>query len=240
MARPGWSTWGPRRSPSDSPEPRPSCGCHPRRRRRLRRATRGRATSIGTARLAGIQAAKRTPELIPLAHSLALTFVGVEVRIDETAGLVVLTSEARTVGQTGVEMEAMTACAAAALTVYDMVKGIERGVSIERISLLEKSGGRSGEWQPASWGQRRGPRRVLSGAGRNPHDLDVAGGGGRSRRERRCAGGLRVRTWDRGRRARGAPGRSRADRRRAWSTGPTRTRAIWCSPREGRVSAPTT
>jgi cyclic pyranopterin phosphate synthase len=101
---------------------------------------------IGTARLAGIQAAKRTPELIPLAHPLALTFVGVEVRIDATAGLVVLTSEARTVGQTGVEMEAMTACAAAALTVYDMVKGIERGVAIERISLLEKSGGRSGEW----------------------------------------------------------------------------------------------
>jgi cyclic pyranopterin monophosphate synthase len=101
---------------------------------------------IGTARLAGIQAAKRTPELIPLAHPLALTFVGVEVRIDATAGLVVLTAEARTVGQTGVEMEAMTACAAAALTVYDMVKGIERGVAIERISLIEKSGGRSGEW----------------------------------------------------------------------------------------------
>ena len=105
---------------------------------------------IGTARLAGIQAAKRTPELIPLAHSLALTFVGVEVRIDATAGLVVLTSEARTVGQTGVEMEAMTACAAAALTVYDMVKGIERGVAIERIALLEKSGGRSGEWHRES------------------------------------------------------------------------------------------
>ena len=105
---------------------------------------------IGTARLAGIQAAKRTPELIPLAHSLALTFVGVEVRIDATAGLVVLMSEARTVGQTGVEMEAMTACAAAALTVYDMVKGIERGVAIERISLLEKSGGRSGEWHRQS------------------------------------------------------------------------------------------
>jgi cyclic pyranopterin monophosphate synthase len=101
---------------------------------------------IGTARLAGIQAAKRTPELIPLAHPVALTFVGVEVRIDATAGLVMLTCEARTVGQTGVEMEAMMACAAAALTVYDMVKGIERGVAIERISLLQKSGGRSGEW----------------------------------------------------------------------------------------------
>jgi cyclic pyranopterin monophosphate synthase len=102
---------------------------------------------VGTARLAGIQAAKRTDQLIPLAHPLALTYVGVEVRLDEEAGLLMLTSEARTVGQTGVEMEAMTACAVAALTVYDMVKGIERGVAIERIVLLEKSGGRSGEWR---------------------------------------------------------------------------------------------
>ena len=102
---------------------------------------------VGSARLAGIQAAKRTSELIPLAHPLALTYVGVEVRIDEERGLVALASEARTVGQTGVEMEAMTACAVAALTVYDMVKGIERGVEIERIALLEKSGGQSGEWR---------------------------------------------------------------------------------------------
>jgi cyclic pyranopterin phosphate synthase len=102
---------------------------------------------VGTARLAGIQAAKRTGELIPLAHPLALTYAGVDVRIEAEAGQVVLTSEARTVGQTGVEMEAMTACAVAALTVYDMVKGIERGVTVERIALLEKSGGRSGEWR---------------------------------------------------------------------------------------------
>jgi cyclic pyranopterin monophosphate synthase len=101
----------------------------------------------GTARLAGIQAAKRTDELIPLAHPLALTYVGVDVRVDEEAGTVVLTSETRTVGQTGVEMEAMTAVAVAALTVYDMVKGIERGVTVERVALLEKSGGRSGEWR---------------------------------------------------------------------------------------------
>ena len=100
-----------------------------------------------TARLAGIQAAKRAGELIPLAHPLPLTFVGVEVGIDADKGLVVLTSEARTVGRTGVEMEAMTACAIAALTVYDMVKGLERGVTVERIALLEKSGGRSGTWR---------------------------------------------------------------------------------------------
>jgi cyclic pyranopterin monophosphate synthase len=102
---------------------------------------------LGTARLAGIQAAKRAGELIPLAHPLALTFVGVEGRIDADAGTVVLTSEARTVGQTGVEIEAMTACSIAALTVYDMVKGIERGVTIERVALVEKSGGRSGTWR---------------------------------------------------------------------------------------------
>lgn len=106
----------------------------------------------GTARLAGIQAAKRTDELIPLAHPLALTYVGVDVRVDEPAGRVVLTSEARTVGQTGVEMEAMTAVAVAALTVYDMVKGIERGVTVERVALLEKSGGRSGEWRSEASG----------------------------------------------------------------------------------------
>ena len=101
---------------------------------------------VGTARIAGIQAAKRTAELIPLAHPLPLTFVDVKAEIDAADGLVVLTGEARTVDRTGVELEAMTACSVAALTVYDMVKGIERGVEIERISLLSKSGGRSGEW----------------------------------------------------------------------------------------------
>ena len=94
---------------------------------------------VGTARIAGIQAAKRTAELIPLAHPLPLTFVDVRADIDAGEGLVVLTGEARTVDRTGVELEAMTACSVAALTVYDMVKGIERGVEIERITLLSKS-----------------------------------------------------------------------------------------------------
>ena len=101
---------------------------------------------LGTARLAGIQAAKRTPELIPLAHPLPLTLVDVSGEVDAGDGTVTLTAEARTVARTGVEMEAMTACAVAALTVYDMVKGIERGVTIERVELIHKSGGRSGEW----------------------------------------------------------------------------------------------
>jgi cyclic pyranopterin phosphate synthase len=99
---------------------------------------------IGTARIAGIQAAKRTSELIPLCHPLALSFVDVEAELGETE--VVLTAEARTSGQTGVEMEAMTAAATAALTVYDMVKGLERGVEIAEVVLLEKSGGRH-DWR---------------------------------------------------------------------------------------------
>jgi cyclic pyranopterin monophosphate synthase len=99
---------------------------------------------LGTARIAGIQAAKRTSELIPLCHPLALSFVDVEAELGETE--VVLTAEARTSGQTGVEMEAMTAAAVAALTVYDMVKGLERGVEIAEVVLLEKSGGRH-DWR---------------------------------------------------------------------------------------------
>jgi cyclic pyranopterin phosphate synthase len=101
---------------------------------------------IGVARIAGIQAAKRTHELIPLCHQLPLSFVGVEASIDVTAGLIELTAEARTTARTGVEMEALTAASVAALTIYDMVKGVERGASIERVELLEKSGGRSGLW----------------------------------------------------------------------------------------------
>jgi cyclic pyranopterin monophosphate synthase len=106
---------------------------------------------IGTARIAGIQAAKRTAELIPLCHPLALTFVGVEGSIDPRAGTITITSEARTTGPTGVEMEALTAAAVAALTVYDMVKGVERGAVIEEVALLEKSGGRSGTWRRGRW-----------------------------------------------------------------------------------------
>jgi cyclic pyranopterin phosphate synthase len=99
---------------------------------------------IGTARIAGIQAAKRTSELVPLCHPLPLSFVDVAADVGDTE--VVLTAEARTSGQTGVEMEAMTAAAVAALTVYDMVKGLERGVEITEVTLLEKTGGRQ-DWR---------------------------------------------------------------------------------------------
>jgi cyclic pyranopterin phosphate synthase len=102
---------------------------------------------LGVARIAGIQAAKRTADLIPLCHPLALTFVDVEGEIDAQAGKISLRAEARTTGPTGVEMEALTAVAVAALTVYDMVKGIDRAAEISTVHLLQKSGGRSGEWR---------------------------------------------------------------------------------------------
>jgi cyclic pyranopterin phosphate synthase len=105
---------------------------------------------LGTARLAGIGAAKRTSDLIPLCHPIPLTFVGVEADVDAAAGTVTLTAEARASGRTGVEMEALTAASVAALTIYDMVKGMERGVSITDVALLQKSGGRSGEWRRGS------------------------------------------------------------------------------------------
>ncbi len=103
---------------------------------------------LATARLAGIGAAKQTGLLIPLAHPITLTLIDVAASVDVERGVVELRSEVRAVDRTGVEMEAMTACAVAALTVYDMVKAIERGVEIEHVVLLEKTGGRS-DWRRA-------------------------------------------------------------------------------------------
>jgi cyclic pyranopterin phosphate synthase len=102
---------------------------------------------LGVARTAGIAATKRTSDLIPLCHPLRIT--GVDVAFTENARKGELTVEARvrTVDKTGVEMEALTAASIAALTVYDMVKAVERGVTIERIQLIEKSGGKSGHWK---------------------------------------------------------------------------------------------
>ncbi|UGS39240.1 cyclic pyranopterin monophosphate synthase MoaC [Capillimicrobium parvum] len=98
---------------------------------------------LATARIAGIQAAKRTSELIPLCHPLPLDKVTVDAEVDAAAGVVTITAEARVTARTGVEMEALTAASVAALTVYDMVKGIERGVEISSVALLEKTGGKS-------------------------------------------------------------------------------------------------
>ncbi|MEA2395608.1 MAG: cyclic pyranopterin monophosphate synthase [Solirubrobacteraceae bacterium] len=100
---------------------------------------------LATARIAGIQAAKRTSELIPLCHPLPLSFVGIDASVDASGGLVELVGEARAEARTGVEMEALTAVAVAALTVYDMVKGLDAAVVIEEVLLLEKTGGRS-DW----------------------------------------------------------------------------------------------
>ena len=101
--------------------------------------------ALQVARLAGIMAAKRTPDLIPLCHPLPLSSVGVD--FDFVDGGVRVTARVRVVGQTGVEMEALTAAAVAGLTLIDMVKAVERGVYLENVRLLAKSGGRSGTWK---------------------------------------------------------------------------------------------
>jgi molybdenum cofactor biosynthesis protein MoaC/molybdopterin converting factor subunit 1 len=101
---------------------------------------------LGTARIAAIQAAKRTAELIPLAHQLPLTHVEVDFAIDRDGGRIEINAAARTADRTGVEMEAMTAAAVAALTIYDMTKGLERGIEILGLRLLEKTGGKA-DWR---------------------------------------------------------------------------------------------
>ena len=101
---------------------------------------------VAVARIAAIQAAKRTAELIPLCHQLPLSHADCDVCVDLDAGTVTLTAQARTVAGTGVEMEALTAASVGALTVYDMVKGVEKGVVIEQVALLDKTGGKSGEF----------------------------------------------------------------------------------------------
>jgi cyclic pyranopterin phosphate synthase len=102
---------------------------------------------LGIAQLAGIMGAKRTSELIPLCHPLALSSVKVDLATDRERGAVLIRATCKVSGQTGVEMEALTAVAVAALTVYDMCKAVDRGMRIGEVRLLHKAGGRSGEWQ---------------------------------------------------------------------------------------------
>jgi cyclic pyranopterin phosphate synthase len=102
---------------------------------------------LGVAELAGVMGGKRTSDLIPLCHPLALTDLVVAVTPDRAAGVLRIRAEAATTGPTGVEMEALTAASVAALTIYDMVKGAERGVEIRAVRLISKSGGKSGDWQ---------------------------------------------------------------------------------------------
>lgn len=101
---------------------------------------------LGVARIAAIQGAKRTAELIPLCHPLPLTRVTVDFRVDAEQSLVECTAVTETVGRTGVEMEALTAVSVGLLTIYDMCKAVEKGMRIENVRLLEKQGGKSGHW----------------------------------------------------------------------------------------------
>lgn len=102
---------------------------------------------LGVARIAGIMGAKKTAELIPLCHPIALTHVDIEFELDETHSAVHCRATCETAGQTGVEMEALTAVQVALLTVYDMCKAVDRGMTIDQVRLLEKKGGKSGHWR---------------------------------------------------------------------------------------------
>ncbi|HEY4865061.1 MAG TPA: cyclic pyranopterin monophosphate synthase MoaC [Candidatus Dormibacteraeota bacterium] len=115
--------------------------------RAVREATLAKGDAISVARVAGIMAAKRTPDLIPLCHPLPLSSVEVHFQLRENG--VRIESRARVSGQTGVEMEALTAAAVAGLTLIDMVKAVEKGVYLESVRLLAKSGGKSGSWTRA-------------------------------------------------------------------------------------------
>jgi cyclic pyranopterin phosphate synthase len=120
--------------------------------------TAAKGDVLTVAELAGVMGGKRTSELIPLCHPIGLTDLLVSVTPDRAASVLRIRAEAATTGPTGVEMEAMTAAAVAALTVYDMVKGVERGVEIRNLRLVSKTGGKSGEWhRPAQPGTA--PRR---------------------------------------------------------------------------------
>lgn len=111
---------------------------------------------LAAARIAGILAAKRTPELVPLCHTLLLSKVAVDFEIDEETSRVIITSMVRCKGRTGVEMEALMAVSVAALTIYDMAKALETSMTIGEIRLLAKRGGKSGDWQRESEVQTRG------------------------------------------------------------------------------------
>jgi cyclic pyranopterin phosphate synthase len=114
----------------------------------LRAATLPKGDAFAAAQLAGIMAAKRTGELIPLAHPILLGAVDVDFAWDDATTLRIGT-RATTVGQTGVEMEAMVAASIAALTIYDMCKAVDKGIVVETVRLVEKTGGKSGDWRPA-------------------------------------------------------------------------------------------
>jgi cyclic pyranopterin phosphate synthase len=129
-------------------------------RETLALVTRGEAKKgdvLATARIAGIMAAKRTHELIPLCHPLAITKATVDFEMSEEPAGIRITAEVKVSGQTGVEMEALTAVSVSCLTIYDMLKAAEKGMTIGNIRLVEKTGGRSGSWRAGSRARSREP-----------------------------------------------------------------------------------
>lgn len=128
----------------------------------VERSTISKGDVVAAARIAGIMAAKRTAELIPLCHPLPLTDVGVDIEVDRGLPGLRVTAWASTQGRTGVEMEALTAVTVALLTVYDMAKAMDRGMEISSVRLIEKRGGKSGDWKR---GAESGKRRRETGDG---------------------------------------------------------------------------
>ncbi len=159
---------------------------------------------LATARIAGIMAAKKTSELIPLCHPIALSHAGIEIEALPDGRTLQITSTAKTSGQTGVEMEALTAAAVAALTVYDMVKAVDKSAIIDSVRLLTKSGGKSGSYQApereplkppaAKRGSSRVAPRALSDGVAPPQRVDAAEGR-ETLRQFMIARGLRPSEW---------------------------------------------
>jgi cyclic pyranopterin phosphate synthase len=120
---------------------------HPETAQKIAQKDAPKGEVLATARIAGIMAAKRTPELIPLCHGIALTRVAVDIEVDVPGARVIITATAEAYDRTGVEMEAMVAASVAGLAIYDMLKGIDREMVVSEVKLLEKSGGRSGHFR---------------------------------------------------------------------------------------------
>jgi cyclic pyranopterin phosphate synthase len=143
---------------------------------RIREGRVEKGDVLAAARLAGIMAAKKTPDLIPLCHPIALTRAEVQLALAGRPARVAIEARVETTDRTGVEMEALAAVCAAALTVYDMLKSVDRGMAIERVELLHKSGGRSGTWDRGGPATAPASRRRAKGA-RSPRRSRPAPGG---------------------------------------------------------------
>lgn len=146
---------------------------------------------LGVAELAGVMAAKKTSDLIPLCHPIALTDIVVAITPERAGGGVRIRAEAATTGPTGVEMEALTAASVAALTVYDMIKGVERGIEIQAVHLVSKSGGRSGDWHREAPPAAGRPGAAAAGPTAAPAPAPYAGPNRGRRPADRTAGRIR-------------------------------------------------